>query len=45
VKPGESLVDRKFVLKWFGSLQEFKLFHQKENQEVDIRAFLSDDED
>ncbi len=45
VTPGESLVDRNFVLDWFGSLREFKQFHSRENQEVDIRSFLSDDED
>ena len=45
VTSGESLVDRNFVLDWFGSLREFKQFHSSENQEVDIRSFLSDDED
>ena len=45
VKPGDSVVDRKFVLKWFGNLREFTQFHMKEDQEVDIRSFLSGDED
>ncbi len=45
VKPGESVVDRKFVLKWFGSLREFKLSHQKDNQEGYIRSFLSGEEE
>ncbi len=45
VKPGDSVVDRKFVLKWFGNLHEFTQFHMKEVQEVDIRSFLSGDED
>ncbi len=45
VKPSESVVDRKFVLDWFGSLREFTQFHMKEDQDVDIRSFLSGDED
>jgi hypothetical protein len=45
VTPSESVVNRDFVLNWFGSLPEFVKFHSKENQDVDIRAFLSDDED
>ena len=45
VKPSDSVVDRNFVIEWFGSLYEFQQFHLKENQEVDIRSFLSDDED
>jgi hypothetical protein len=45
VTPGESVVDRKFVLEWFGSLREFTQFHMKEDQEVDIRSFLSGEED
>ena len=45
VSPSESVVDRDFVLDWFGSLPEFIRFHMKENQDVDIRSFLSDDED
>jgi hypothetical protein len=39
------LVDRDFVLEWFGGIKEFELFHSKKNQDVDIRAFLSGDED
>jgi hypothetical protein len=45
VTPSESVVDRKFVLDWFGSLREFTQFHMKEDQDVDIRTFLSGDED
>jgi putative transposase len=45
LKRGKSLVDRKFVVEWFGSIQEYKLFHLRENHEVDIRSFLSGDED
>ena len=42
--PRKSIVDRNFVLEWFGGIKEFVLFHSKENQEVDISPMLSDDE-
>ena len=45
LSPRHSLVDRDFVLEWFGGIKEFELFHSKKNQDVDIRAFLSGDED
>jgi hypothetical protein len=44
LSPRKSIVDRKFVLEWFGGIKEFVLFHSKENQEVDISPMLSDDE-
>jgi hypothetical protein len=44
LSPRKSMVDRKFVLEWFGGIKEFVLFHSKENQEVDISLMLSDDE-
>jgi putative transposase len=44
LSPRKSIVDRKFVLEWFGGIKEFVLFHSKENQEVDISTMLSDDE-
>ena len=45
LSPRKSLVDRDFVLEWFGGLKEFVSFHSKNNQDVDIRTFLSGDDD
>ncbi len=44
LSPRKSIVDRAFVLEWFGGVSEFILFHQKEYQDVDIRQYLSEDE-